>query len=106
MRARIPYTDSSLIRSLRTGRAGGTYDSTLLLACRVYQHRSGRQAIAGRKKRFGATTLVNSVDGNAVQPVLDLTGDEGVNVAIEAWAAGYVQYLRLQPGKLVRTDSQ
>jgi alcohol dehydrogenase len=35
-------------------------------------------------KEFGATTLVNSADGNAVQRVMDLTGGEGVNVAIEA----------------------
>lgn len=35
-------------------------------------------------KEFGATTLVNSADGNAVQRVMDLTHGEGVNVAIEA----------------------
>jgi alcohol dehydrogenase len=35
-------------------------------------------------KELGATILVNSSDGNAVQRVLDLTRGEGVNVAIEA----------------------
>jgi alcohol dehydrogenase len=33
---------------------------------------------------FGATTLVNSADGGAVQRVRDLTGGLGVDVAIEA----------------------
>jgi alcohol dehydrogenase len=35
-------------------------------------------------KSFGATTLINSSDGNAVQRVMDLTHGEGVDVAIEA----------------------
>jgi alcohol dehydrogenase len=35
-------------------------------------------------KELGATTLVNSTDGHAVQRVLDLTGGAGVDVAIEA----------------------
>nr|WP_291980699.1 zinc-dependent alcohol dehydrogenase family protein [Luteitalea sp.] len=35
-------------------------------------------------KTFGATTLVNSADGGAVQRVLDLTDGLGVDVAIEA----------------------
>ncbi|MGA2136714.1 MAG: zinc-dependent alcohol dehydrogenase family protein [Bryobacteraceae bacterium] len=35
-------------------------------------------------KSFGATTLINSADGNAVQRVMDLTHGEGVDVAIEA----------------------
>ena len=35
-------------------------------------------------RTFGATTVVNSADGNAVQRVLDLTNGEGVNVAVEA----------------------
>jgi len=33
---------------------------------------------------FGATTLINSTDGRAVERVLELTGGEGVDVAIEA----------------------
>jgi len=35
-------------------------------------------------KDFGATTLINSADGRAVQRVLELTGGEGVDVAVEA----------------------
>ena len=35
-------------------------------------------------KEFGATTLINSADGKAVERVLELTGGEGVDVAIEA----------------------
>jgi alcohol dehydrogenase len=35
-------------------------------------------------KSFGATTLINSSDGNAVKRVMELTHGEGVNVAIEA----------------------
>ena len=35
-------------------------------------------------KSFGATSLVNSADGNAVQRVMELTGGAGVDVAIEA----------------------
>ena len=35
-------------------------------------------------KSFGATTLINSADGNAVQRVMELTHGEGVDVAIEA----------------------
>jgi alcohol dehydrogenase len=35
-------------------------------------------------KTFGATTLINSSDGNAVQHVMELTRGEGVDVAIEA----------------------
>jgi len=35
-------------------------------------------------KSFGATTLINSSDGNAVQRVMELTHGEGVDVAIEA----------------------
>ena len=33
---------------------------------------------------FGATTLINSTDGRAVERVLELTGGEGVDVAVEA----------------------
>jgi len=33
---------------------------------------------------FGATTLINSADGNAVPRVMELTHGEGVDVAIEA----------------------
>lgn len=35
-------------------------------------------------KSFGATALVNSSGGNAVQRVMEMTGGEGVDVAIEA----------------------
>jgi alcohol dehydrogenase len=35
-------------------------------------------------KSFGATTLINSTDGNAVQRVMELTNGDGVDVAIEA----------------------
>ncbi len=35
-------------------------------------------------KDFGATTLINSADGKAVERVLALTGGEGVDVAVEA----------------------
>jgi alcohol dehydrogenase len=35
-------------------------------------------------KQFGATTLINSTDGNAAQRVMDLTKGTGVDVAIEA----------------------
>jgi alcohol dehydrogenase len=35
-------------------------------------------------KSFGATMMVNSADGNAIQRVLELTHGEGVDVAIEA----------------------
>jgi alcohol dehydrogenase len=35
-------------------------------------------------KDFGATTLINSADGRAVERVLALTGGEGVDVAVEA----------------------
>jgi alcohol dehydrogenase len=35
-------------------------------------------------KSFGASTLINSTDGNAVQRVMELTHGEGVDVAIEA----------------------
>ncbi len=35
-------------------------------------------------KSFGATALINSADGNAVQRVMELTHGEGVDVAIEA----------------------
>jgi alcohol dehydrogenase len=35
-------------------------------------------------RQFGATTLINSSDGNAVQRILDLTAGQGVDVAIEA----------------------
>ena len=35
-------------------------------------------------KSFGATTLINSADGSAVQRVMELTHGEGVDVAIEA----------------------
>ena len=35
-------------------------------------------------KQFGATTLINSADGHAVERVMELTEGEGVNVAIEA----------------------
>ena len=35
-------------------------------------------------KDFGATTLINSADGKAVERVLELTAGEGVDVAVEA----------------------
>jgi alcohol dehydrogenase len=35
-------------------------------------------------KRFGATAVVNSADGNATQTVMQMTGDRGVDTAIEA----------------------
>ena len=35
-------------------------------------------------KSFGATALINSSDGNAIQRVMELTHGEGVDVAIEA----------------------
>jgi alcohol dehydrogenase len=35
-------------------------------------------------KKFGATALINSGKGNAVQQVMELTGKKGVDVAIEA----------------------
>jgi alcohol dehydrogenase len=35
-------------------------------------------------KNFGATTLINSADGIAIERVMDLTHGEGVDVAIEA----------------------
>ncbi len=35
-------------------------------------------------RSFGATALINSADGNAVQRVMELTHGEGVDVAIEA----------------------
>jgi len=35
-------------------------------------------------KDFGATTLINSADGKAVERVLELTGGDGVDVAVEA----------------------
>ena len=35
-------------------------------------------------KDFGATTLINSTDGKAVERVLELTAGEGVDVAVEA----------------------
>jgi alcohol dehydrogenase len=38
-------------------------------------------------KDFGATTLINSADGKAVERVLELTGGEGVDVAVEAVGA-------------------
>ena len=38
-------------------------------------------------KAFGATALINSTDGGAVQRVMDLTAGQGVDVAIEAVGA-------------------
>jgi len=35
-------------------------------------------------QEFGATTLINSADGEAVARVMELTGGEGVDVAVEA----------------------
>ena len=35
-------------------------------------------------KRFGATTAINSADGNAVETVMKMTGKRGVDTAIEA----------------------
>ncbi len=40
-----------------------------------------RLEVAGQ---FGATTLINSTDGKAVEQIMALTGGEGVDVAIEA----------------------
>jgi alcohol dehydrogenase len=39
-------------------------------------------------KKFGATTVINSSDGKAVERVLELTGGAGVDVAIEAVGIG------------------
>ena len=35
-------------------------------------------------RRFGATTVVNNSDGNAVETIMNLTGRRGVDTAIEA----------------------
>jgi alcohol dehydrogenase len=35
-------------------------------------------------KRFGATTIVNSADGKAVETIMNMTGKRGVDTAIEA----------------------
>ena len=35
-------------------------------------------------KRFGATTIINSTDGKAVETVMKMTGKRGVDTAIEA----------------------
>jgi alcohol dehydrogenase len=35
-------------------------------------------------KEFGATTLINSADGKAAERVMEMTGGEGVDVAVEA----------------------
>jgi alcohol dehydrogenase len=35
-------------------------------------------------KRFGATTIVNSADGKAVETIMNITGKRGVDTAIEA----------------------
>ena len=35
-------------------------------------------------KRFGATAVINSADGNAVKPIMELTSGRGVDTAIEA----------------------
>ncbi|SDS83064.1 alcohol dehydrogenase [Bradyrhizobium canariense] len=35
-------------------------------------------------KRFGATTVINSADGNAVETIMKMTGKRGVDTAIEA----------------------
>ena len=35
-------------------------------------------------KRFGATSVINSADGKAVETVMKITGDRGVDTAIEA----------------------
>jgi alcohol dehydrogenase len=35
-------------------------------------------------KRFGATAVVNSADGNAVETIMEMTGKRGVDTAIEA----------------------
>jgi alcohol dehydrogenase len=35
-------------------------------------------------KRFGATAVVNSADGNAVETIMEITGKRGVDTAIEA----------------------
>ena len=35
-------------------------------------------------KRFGATTIVNSADGKAVETIMNMTGKRGVDAAIEA----------------------
>jgi alcohol dehydrogenase len=35
-------------------------------------------------KKFGATKIVNSLDGKAVEKIMELTGGKGVDVAIEA----------------------
>jgi alcohol dehydrogenase len=38
----------------------------------------------GIAKRFGATTVINSTDGNVVETVMKITGKRGVDTAIEA----------------------
>ncbi len=35
-------------------------------------------------KRFGATAVINNADGNAIQAIMKLTADRGVDTAIEA----------------------
>ena len=45
-------------------------------------------------RTFGATALINSTDGGAVQRVMDLTAGHGVDVAIEAVGrAGHLRHL-------------
>ena len=48
-------------------------------------------------KKFGATTLINSADGQAAVHVMDLTKGEGVDVAIEGF------HLRLRSARLKAT---
>ena len=56
----------------------GFFSPSELMAIDLDDH---RLAVA---KSFGATRLINSSDGEAVQRVMDLTQGEGVDVAIEA----------------------
>ena len=75
--------DSRRDRRCRPGRACGAADGPVLLARQHHGHRPRRHA-TGRGEAFGATALINSTDGGAVQRVMDLTAGQGVDVAIEA----------------------
>ena len=67
----------------------GPVGLAVLLTCQFYSPAKifvidlddNRLAIA---KKFGATTVINSSDGKAVEAIMKLTNGEGVDVAIEA----------------------
>lgn len=60
-----------------------TIGLTLLGASRIFAVESipGRQELA---RTFGATDIIDFAQGNAVEQIMDLTGGEGVDAAIEA----------------------